>query len=281
MTTTTTMKPQENTVMQAIAEVRIEEALKNARKVYVGFNAENCKKELSAKGLEFMTNERFAYMYALRMTSELETLADGIKSIDTALSELETAIAEATGDELEKLQSKRASLQIKRNEKISRQREVTEAKNELAGIELEQEKYIAIRAYVANYTKGVELHNAVEINTEIEKLRHYMMKHNENLLALSAGKKEKGTKVDYIEIRNNLQSIVSKILVDSNLFSDLKVKNNFVAVICGKVTVNTSFKKNSVLKDKAGVKIADSSEILKTLCQLIVLEVEKDTNITI
>ena len=279
--TTTTTKPQENTVLQAIAEVRIEEALKTARKVYPGFNAETCKKELSAKGLEFMTNERFAYMYALRMTSELSGIDESIKSIDTALSELETKISEATGDELEKLQAKRANLLVKRNEKVARKQELVKAKEELAGVELEQEKYIAIRAFVASYTKGIELHNAVEVNTEIEKLRHYMMKHNENLLALSAGKKEKGTKLDYIEIKNNLQSIVSKMLVDSTLFSDLQVKNNFVAVICGKVTVNTSFKKNSTLKDKAGVKIADSSEILKTLCQLIVLEVEKNTDITI
>lgn len=278
--TTTTTKPQEN-VLQAIVEVRIEEALKTARKVYPGFNAETCKKELSAKGLEFMTNERFAYMYALRITSELSGIDESIKSIDTALSELETKISETNGDELEKLQAKRANLLVKRNEKVARKQELAKAKEELAGVELEQEKYIAIRAFVANYTKGVELHNAVEVNTEIEKLRHYMMKHNENLLALSAGKKEKGTKLDYIEIKNNLQSIVSKILVDSALFSDLQVKNNFVAVICGKVTVNTSFKKNSTLKDKAGVKIADSSEILKTLCQLIVLEVEKNTDITI
>ena len=281
MTTTTTTKPQESTVLQAIAEVRIEEALKTARKVYPGVNAETCRKELSAKGLEFMTEERFAYMYALRMTSELAGINESIKSIDTALSELETKISEATGDELEKLQAKRANLLVKRNEKVTRKQELAKAKEELAGVELDQEKYIAIRAFVASYTKGVELHNSVEVNTEIEKLRHYMMKHNENLLALSAGKKEKGTKVDYIEIRNNLQSIVSKILVDSALFSDLQVKNNFVAVICGKVTVNTSFKKNSTLKDKSGVKIAEADVILKTLCQLIVLEVEKNTDITI
>lgn len=282
MTTTTTTTT--TTTSNAMSTQAIS-VLDNARIVYKGFNYKSCIKDLSAKGLTFMNESRFLYMYGLRLTTELDDLKKAIDGLKKSIDDLKTEIND-TEDESTKMQELTAKLDALNeslNEKIARQRTVSDAYTDFVSVisESTPEKYIAIRAYCARYTHSIELHNESEIIALIDNLRLHLKNHSDSLATLSAGKTDRSTKNAYVTIKTDLQAIVSKILLDSKLFSDLTITKEYVTAICSCVKTETNFRKNSTLKANSGLRIASSTELLKQICQLIVLQVEHTTEISL